>query len=239
MNMTLNTNTQYQGEVLITPRKLSLMNHHYKGRLISLCGIDGSGKSSIIKKIESHVKSRHIPCSITYLPTERIRKNTLFRELVDTDREGVKPASTVNILGLSLTIMGDFMQHLTDTLIPCLQRGDIVICDRYIYTNQAELLARGNSETADAILATIAKQVLAPDLAITMDIPTNIARQRILERQDAEDPPGEKEFTLIQEQAYRHVAQSNQLVTISSDRAIEDTFSQLQPHLERCLAEYR
>ena len=47
-------------------------------------------------------------------------------------------AGRVNVLGMLLSIMGDLVQHTTDTVIPALRRGEVVLCDRYIFTSQAE-----------------------------------------------------------------------------------------------------
>src|SRR5512132_2349376 len=127
-------------------RPLELMPHGYPGSLITFCGVDGSGKSSLIDRLEQACRQAGRNCTRTQTPTPRIRNDSVFRSLVEdpcststVGRSSYRSARRINVLGLLLSIMGDLVQHTTDTIIPALERGDVVLCDRYIFTSQAEI----------------------------------------------------------------------------------------------------
>lgn len=216
---------------------LSLRPHGLPGTLITLCGIDGAGKTSTIKAITDYIGSQGLPVFCTYTPTERVRTNSLFRALVDAADD--KARSQIDILGLCLTILGDLIQHISDTIVPHLEQGHVVICDRYIYTSQAEVHSRAADEIPKTVLAYIARHVIRPDLAIGMHIDPDTARQRIQQREHERDKPLDLEFMKIQAEAYLNVARDNGLLMITTDAPLESTFALLKPSLDYCLARYK
>src|SRR5207248_10046007 len=61
---------------------LKLKRHGYPGVLITFCGVDGSGKSSLIAGLEKLCSESGLRSLTTYTPTRRIRADSVFRELV-------------------------------------------------------------------------------------------------------------------------------------------------------------
>jgi dTMP kinase len=220
-----------------SPNALSLRPHGLPGTLITLCGIDGAGKTSTINAVADYIGSQGLPVFCTYTPTERVRTNSLFRTLVDAADS--KARSQIDILGLCLTILGDLIQHISDTIIPHLEQGHVVICDRYIYTSQAEVHSRAADEIPKTVLAYIAKHVIRPDLAIGIHIDPDTARARIRQREHERDKPLDLEFMKIQADAYLNVARDNGLLMITTDAPLESTFAMLKPSLDYCLAKYK
>ena len=142
---------------------LRLKPHGYPGALITFCGVDGSGKSSLIGGLEQTCREAGLSCLRTHTPTRRIREDAVFRSLVEDpcntssiDSSSYRSARRINVLGLLLSIMGDLVQHTTDTIIPALERGEVVLCDRYIFTSQAEIAARSDLRETEPVIACIA-----------------------------------------------------------------------------------
>src|SRR5579862_2817996 len=177
-------------------RSLKLKPHRYPGALVTFCGVDGAGKSSLVKALETACACAGLDYLTTYTPTRRIRQDAVFRELVadpcntsSIDASSYRSPRRVNVLGLLLSIMGDLVQHTTDTIIPALERGYVVFCDRYVFTSQAEIAARSDLGETEPVLARIAEHVLEPDLAFGLSVSSETSRARVLARNDANDQP--------------------------------------------------
>jgi dTMP kinase len=212
-----------------TCRPLKLKAHGYPGALITFCGVDGSGKSSLIGSLEKLCREAGLGCLRTFTPTPRIRHDSVFRRLVDDPWN----TSSINVLGLLLSITGDLVQHTTDTIIPALERGEVVLCDRYVFTSQAEIAARSDLRETEPVLACIAEHVLRPDLAFGLNVSGETSYRRVHGRNDAQDRPPPMSFLLRQVDAYRAVIEANDLVALDTERAPEDTFSLVARHFAR------
>jgi len=221
-------------------RPLRLKPHAYPGVLITFCGIDGSGKSSLIEKVEELCRATGQRYMTTFTPTPRIRRDPVFRALVNDpcntacyDASSYHSPKRVNVLGLLLSIMGDLVQHCTDTIIPHLQQGEVVVCDRYVFTSHAEILARSHLSETQPVLATIAERLPKPDLAFGLRVPLETAKERVLAREDDEDRPPPMSFLERQARAYQAVIESNSLVALDTGHCLDDTTATLMGHLRQ------
>ena len=211
---------------------LKLKPHAYPGTLITFCGVDGSGKSSVIGGLEQICQAAGLTCLRTFTPTRRIREDPVFRSLVDdpcntssVDCSSYHSARRINVLGLLLSIMGDLIQHTTDTIIPALQRGDVVFCDRYVFTSQAEIGARSDLRETEPVLASIAEHVLQPDLAFGLNVSGETSCRRVRSRNDQNDQPPPMIFLERQVAAYQAVIEANGLVALDTERGLDETLS--------------
>ena len=102
------------------------------GRLITLEGIDGSGKSTVLRHIASRLREvlpeRRIV--LTAEPTAGDVGRILRAELGKSDREGSEASAAMRMQELFL-FMADHAHHLAETVIPSLENGAIVLSDRY------------------------------------------------------------------------------------------------------------
>lgn len=102
------------------------------GRLITLEGIDGSGKSTVLQHIASRLQ-RMLPerrIVLTAEPTTGDVGRILRAELGKADREGSEASAAMRMQELFL-FMADHAHHLAETVIPSLENGAIVLSDRY------------------------------------------------------------------------------------------------------------
>ena len=102
------------------------------GRLITLEGIDGSGKSTVVRHIASRLQ-RMLPerrIVLTAEPTTGAVGRILRSELGKAGGEGSEASAAMRMQELFL-FMADHAHHLTETVIPSLENGAIVLSDRY------------------------------------------------------------------------------------------------------------
>jgi dTMP kinase len=218
---------------LIASGPVALRSHGLPGFLLTFCGIDGSGKSSMIDVVGHYLDSLGMRAMKTYTPTPRIRKNALFRELVDASTERTRERT--HVLGMGLQILGDLMQHLKDTIIPALQRGDVVLCDRYVFTTLAEVRARSDDPSIEHTLLSLSGALVRPDLAIALDVPPDLAIERVHEREAERDQPVDRDFVARQACCYLDVATENGLLIVSSSEPMQKNFLYVRSHIDACI----
>jgi len=103
-----------------------------RGRLITLEGIDGSGKSTVLRHIASRL-SEELPdrrIVITREPTDGEVGRILRAELAQAKEEENEASAAIKMQELFL-FMADHADHLSKTVIPALESGAIVLSDRY------------------------------------------------------------------------------------------------------------
>lgn len=140
------------------------------GRLITLEGIDNSGKTTHAKKLSNYLKKKGYKVLLVRDPggteiSEKIRKILL-------DKKNSLVASTELFLYLAAR-----QQLVSEIILPALKKNKIVICDRYCDSTLAyQGYGRGlNINLVDNILKSF---FLLPDLTIQIDLPVLEAQKR-------------------------------------------------------------
>jgi len=148
--------------------------HPYAGRFITLEGGEGSGKTSAIQYIEQFYQEQGIPVMLTREPggiaiSEKIR--ALILDPAHTEMDGRTEA---------LLYAAARRQHLVEKVIPALQQGKIVICDRFIDSSLAyQGHARGLGMDEVWSINQFAIGDVMPDLTLYLDIEPEIGLARI------------------------------------------------------------
>lgn len=154
-----------------------LENRADKGMLVAFCGLDGSGKTTMIDRL---ARTRGANALVIQQPTELVRSLQLFRRFHDNPD---KPR--VDYRSLVLFTVGDRMLQTDEVIRPALGAGRSVISDRYIFCTLANMIARGYS--SDRWIHEIIAHIPQPDLTVFMDVPVPIAEARIRARPEERD----------------------------------------------------
>ena len=152
-----------------------------KGYFISFEGIDGSGKSTQIQKLAEFLEARDFDIVITREPggspgAEEIR-NLLLQGNVD------RWSAETEIL-LFTAARRD---HLERIILPALEEGKIVICDRF--TDSTRLYQGMRGLNLRNLVDTLNEKVIEfdPDLTIVIDINPEISLKRAKSRKTVEE----------------------------------------------------
>ena len=148
-----------------------------KGMFIVVDGLDGSGKTEMVKMLHNYLfsKSKKYRILTTREPTNGTY-GTKIRLILNNDRE--PKAGSKKLLDL---FINDRKEHLKNTIEPFLKNPDenetnIVLCDRYYYSTIAFQGAQGLdiNELIDKN-----KAFRKPDIALILDVEPSIALKRI------------------------------------------------------------
>lgn len=154
-----------------------------EGIFLALEGIDGAGKTTQVKLIETALREAGEDVLVSKEPTagvwgQKIRESaTTGRMPLDQELEA---------------FIKDREEHLETKILPALKEGRIVILDRYFYSTIAYQGARGgNIEKLDREVRELA---VTPDAVFVLDVDPVISTARICRRDGAPN-----EFEKIEE----------------------------------------
>jgi dTMP kinase len=140
------------------------------GRFVTFEGIDGAGKSSHIEALAEWMRGRGHDVVLTREPggtplAERLREMVLG-----------EPMDTLTELLLVFAARRD---HLAGQIIPALERGATVLCDRFTDASFAyQGAGRGFDTQRIAQLEDWVQQGTQPDLTLWFDLPPAVAARR-------------------------------------------------------------
>ena len=143
------------------------------GKLIVVCGIDGSGKTTLQKKIHEYLLKKDISTKITKQPTDFYRNNEHVRKFLDTGKCNVSEEA------IALLSAADRKCHIDEFINPNINNGHWVISDRYVYSSYAYFKARGVDLS---FVKEINKYTREADFVIFLKLDANIAIDRVIKR---------------------------------------------------------
>ncbi len=156
--------------------------------LIAICGMDGSGKTTQLNLLKKNLEISGYEVYITKQPTNWYRKDRRLQNYL----EGHLPEDKLLLRELALFSAADRLRHYQTEIYPNESAGKIVISDRYVFTTYAYFMARGIGDLE--WLKSINKFIPLPDITIYLDVPAEIALNRIIKREGISRKKEEKDF---------------------------------------------
>ena len=148
-----------------------------RGKFISFEGIEGVGKSTVMRKICAWLKSQEIDVVKTCEPGGTHIANRIRRILLANSREPMTPEAEACLMFASRS------QHIHSLIIPSVEKGKWVVSDRFVDSSYAyQVAGRG---IPYEVVSSLDKWVCAdvqPDVVYVLDMPVGSARQRISHR---------------------------------------------------------
>ena len=144
-----------------------------KGRFVTFEGCEGSGKSTQLRLLCEYLDKNGTPYILTREPggssiAEQIRKIILDGKNTEMSDECE-----------ALLYAAAREQHLTEVIIPALEKGHLVLCDRYVDSSLAyQGAARGLGAEYIESINMHAMRAYPPDITVVLDIPPAAAFNR-------------------------------------------------------------
>ena len=194
-----------------------------RGVFITFEGGDGSGKSTQIQSVRDWFESRGREVIVTREPggTEL---GTEIRRLVQNGPEDVDARTE------ALLYAADRAYHVATVIAPALERGAVVLGDRYIDSSLAyQGAARSLGVDEIASLSAWATRGLYPSLTFLLDLPPEVGARR---RTDAPDRMERESMDFHERVRHQYLrladAEPERIVVIDAVGTIEEVFSEIR-----------
>ena len=146
------------------------------GALVTLEGVEGSGKTSQCRRLAVALRDRGLEVVETSEP-DGVWLGAIVRSVFE--RSGPPPTP----LAQAFLFAAARQQHVIELIRPALERGAVVICDRYADATTAyQGYAQGLDVQTVAELNTLATGGLLPDLTVVLDVDPAVGMARIHSR---------------------------------------------------------
>ena len=194
-----------------------------RGMFITFEGGDGSGKSTQIQSVRDWFESRGREVIVTREPggTEL---GTEIRRLVQNGPEDVDARTE------ALLYAADRAYHVATVIGPALERGAVVLGDRYIDSSLAyQGAARSLGVDEIASLSAWATQGLYPSLTFLLDLPPEVGARR---RTDAPDRMERESMDFHERVRHEYLrladAEPERIVVIDAVGTVDEVFSEIR-----------
>ncbi|MCL2456307.1 MAG: dTMP kinase [Defluviitaleaceae bacterium] len=137
-------------------------------------GLDGSGKTTQTRRVGEWFAAKKLPCYVTRQPSDGA-----IGKLARAATQGAFPIETE---ALSLLFAAEHVNHFHEKILPALNRGEYVICDRYYYSN---LVYQGADSAAFERILAYNQAVMnarKPDAVFFLDVAPEESMRRISAR---------------------------------------------------------
>lgn len=207
---------------------------------ITFEGIEGAGKSTMMALLANHMRDLGDTPVMTREPGGSRLGKRLRTMLLDSRMDRVSPHAELCLF------LADRAQHIAEVILPALEAGQSVLCDRYVDSTIAyQGFGRGMDVADLKIINTIAAGRLMPALTILLDLPvaTGIARAGERNRQEGtiiSEGRFDSESLDFHERVrhgYLELARDapERIIVINADRAPEQVYQDCAAALEKAL----
>jgi len=137
-----------------------------RGRFIVFEGLDGSGKTTAIESL------------VPFLNDAYITREPSDGHVGQLIRKALTKQITLHPETFALLFAGDRYEHIQNEILPMLEKGRDVLCDRYYFSN---LAYQGDVVDAEKILNfnSLATDCIRPDYVFFVDTPPDECLRRI------------------------------------------------------------
>lgn len=150
-----------------------------RGLLITLEGLDGSGKTTQIKRLAAWMQKRNMQPVVTRQPGGTATGDRIRALLLDSGSTPIAPMAEMALM------FADRAQCIAEVIEPALTAGSIVLCDRF--TDSTEAYQGGGRELGSEVVLALHRTIcgdLAPDLTLLLLPSLKVCLERARRRND-------------------------------------------------------
>src|SRR3954454_2192441 len=215
-----------------------------RGLFITLEGLDGSGKTTQLKRLAAWMQKRGSVPVITRQPGGTPTGDRIRELLLDSRSAGLAPMAEMALM------FADRAQAIAEVIEPALAAGKTVLCDRF--TDSTEAYQGGGREIGSEIILEMHRLIcgdLQPDLTLLLLPSLEVSLRRARRRNDrVAASSGKDESRFEQEEdefhrrvweKYREIAsrEPERIVLIEGDLDIDEVHEQMVEALAMRLSE--
>jgi dTMP kinase len=205
-----------------------------RGLFITLEGLDGSGKTTQIKRLAAWMQKRGLEPVITRQPGGTATGDRIRALLLDSGSTHLAPMTEMALM------FADRAQAIAEVIEPALAAGKVVLCDRF--TDSTEAYQGGGRQLGSERVLDLHRLIcgnLQPDLTLLLlpSLDSSLARARNRnERTVAQTGKDENRFELEQSEffkrvweKYREIARrdADRVVLIEGNLSIDEVHEQI------------
>jgi dTMP kinase len=204
-----------------------------KGLFITFEGPDGSGKSTIISLLHEYLAKQNLPFNIAITHEPGGKNNVVAEDIrhILLNKTEYKITDRCE----ALLFAASRAQHVHDFIKPHLQKGDLVICDRYVHSSLVyQGLARGIGINKIMQINEFATDGVLPDLVIILMLDPHKGIERIKTDALREFNRLDQEIMSLHEKVYLGYQElvkndtTNTLVSINASRYVNEVFEDVK-----------
>ncbi len=198
-----------------------------RGFFVTFEGLDGSGKSTQLRKLAQWLEADGKQVTLTRQPGGTRIGDRIRALLLDSKTEKLAPRTELGLM------FSDRAQAIAEVIEPALERGDVVLCDRY--TDSTEAYQGGGRQLGSAVVLQMHAVMcgdLAPDLTLLLlpDFERSLERARHRNARNGRKSRDENRFESEDAMFYRRVFEKYReiaareplrVVTIEGDESID------------------
>lgn len=200
-----------------------------KGLFITIEGCEGVGKSTQKKLLKEYFEKKDIPTLFTREPGGTVVAEKIRDIILD-------PSHKIQPLTELFLYQAARREHIVNKIIPALNAGKIVVCDRFIYSSIAyQGYGRGINLNLIKDLNSFAIKGVEIDLAIFLDLEPHQGFLRKggadkSDRMDSED----LEFHKKVYKGYLELVRERKMIAIDASRSKEEVFDDILHKINAC-----
>ena len=170
--------------------------------LITLEGIEGSGKTTQLLRLQEHLQNSGHRVVVTREPGGCRIADAIRSLLLDPGNDSIVPQAELLLYSAARA------QHVAEFILPALKQGKIVVCDRFTdATTVYQGAGRGLDMAQLEAVNRIASEGLTPDLTLLLDYPVEEGLQRARVRNQSVSLESEGRFELESLTFHRRIRQ--------------------------------
>lgn len=192
-----------------------------KGLFITFEGCEGSGKSTIAKMLKEELENTNIPCLFTREPGGTPISEKIRNIILDPSTPEMTSRTEALLYAASRS------QHTAEKIIPALEEGKIVICDRYLESSLAYQGAARELGVGNIFDINIFGGAIEPDYILFFDISPQESLKRIKNRNFDRLEKEELEFHEKVYNYFKSQKNRNNFISIDATKPIDEVFSKV------------
>ncbi len=203
-----------------------------KGLFITFEGIEGCGKSTQTKLLSDYFQANNISFCVTREPGGTFISEKIREILLDSSHKELNPETEL------LLYMASRAQHTGEKIIPALNSGKHVICDRYYDSTLAyQGAARDLNRQVIDTLTDFATYSTSPDITFLLDITVEESMNRIAGRgKDRMEQEPDTFHKKVRKEFLKLATEfKNRYIILDGTKSVEDIFAEIKTIINKKL----